>query len=50
MPYDDLDDESKLNLAIQFVAQDQPIPPALELWLIEVDMYDLIVNPGGTDE
>lgn len=50
MPYADLDDESKINLAIQFVALGQPMPTALELWLREVGLYDLIVHPGGTDE
>lgn len=50
MSYTDLSDEDKINLAIRFVAQSQPMPPSLEEWLREKGLYDLIVNPGTTDE
>ena len=45
--YTDLSDEDMLELAIRFVAQNQPLPPAIEARLRELELYDLIVNPGG---
>ena len=47
MAYNDLSDEDKLEQAIQFVALGQPLPPVLEAFLKENNLYDLIVNPGG---
>lgn len=47
MTYRDLSDEDKIELAIQFVAVDQPLPEELVKFLRETALYDLIVNPGG---
>lgn len=43
--YKDLSDEDKLELAIKFVATEQPMPEALLAFLHEADLYELIVNP-----
>lgn len=48
MTYRNLSDEDKIELAIQFVAVDQPLPEELVKFLRETALYDLIVNPGGT--
>lgn len=44
--YKELSDEDKLMQAIEFVAVDQPIPPELEAWLRENNLYELITAPG----
>lgn len=49
MSYTDLSDDDKINLAIRFVAQSQPMPPLLEDWLRGKGLYDLIVKPGITN-
>lgn len=50
MTYRDLSDEDKIELAIQFVAIEQPLPEELKQFLWDTGLYDLIVTPGGTDE
>lgn len=47
MSYLDLSDEAKLASAIEFVAREQPLPPVLETFLKENDLYEVITNPGG---
>jgi hypothetical protein len=44
--YTDLTDEAKIELAIEFVATDQPLPIPLKDWLRENGLYDLIVISG----
>lgn len=46
MDYTDLSDESKISLAIEFVAIGQPLPDALASWLRDNGLYDLITKPG----
>lgn len=46
MDYQDLSDEAKISLAIEFVAIGQPIPEILADWLKENGLYDLITKPG----
>lgn len=45
MGYANLTDEDKLEEAIRFVATGHPLPDALKSWLIENDLYFLVVNP-----
>ena len=47
MTYRDLSDEDKIELAIQFVAIEQPLPEELVKFLQDNKMFDMIVNPGG---
>ena len=46
MAYTDMSEEDKIEQAINFVAIDQPIPPALVEFLKSVGLYELIVSPG----
>lgn len=45
MRYADLSDEDKIRLAIDFVAQNQPLPETLTSFLVEAGLYDAIANP-----
>lgn len=49
MTYRDLSDEDKIELAIEFVAVEQPLPQELVKFLREQGLYDLIVTPGDID-
>ena len=44
--YEDLSDEDKIKLAIDFIAQSHPIPKVLKEWLIENELYDLLTFKG----
>lgn len=44
--YNDLSDEAKIELAVEFVATEQPLPEPLKKWLEENGLYDLIVISG----
>lgn len=46
--YDNLSDEDKLELAIQFVARGSAMPEALTSFLHEQGLFDVIVNPTRT--
>lgn len=50
MSHADLSDEDKLMEAIKFVALGQPMPKALETFLRENKLYDLITSPGRYSE
>ncbi len=50
MAYTDMSDEDKIEQAINFVAIDQPIPPALVEFLQSVGLYELIVSPGKVED
>jgi len=50
MAYADLSDEDKVKLAINFVANDQPLPRTLTEFLRGADLYELIVNPNIFEE
>lgn len=43
--YEDLSEEDKVLTAIGFVARGMDIPPVLKEFLIQEDLYELIVNP-----
>ena len=43
--YEDLSDEDKVLVAIEFVARGQHIPAALTDFLKEEGLYELIMNP-----
>ncbi|MCY1708367.1 hypothetical protein [Pannonibacter sp. SL95] len=43
--YTDLSDEGRIELAIRFVANNQPLPKELVEFLREAGIYDLIVKP-----
>jgi len=43
--YEDLSGEDKVLTAIGFVARGMDLPPVLKDFLIEEDLYELIVNP-----
>jgi hypothetical protein len=45
MDYSDLSDERKIELAIMFVAQSQPLPEALTTFLQEAGLYDMVTTP-----
>jgi hypothetical protein len=45
MDYSDLTDERKIELAIMFVAQSQPLPEALSSFLKEAGLYDMVTIP-----
>lgn len=47
--YTDLSDEDKLAEAIQFVARGADMPPELEAFLHDNDLYDLILGPTGDE-
>lgn len=47
--YTDLSDEDKLELAIKFVAQGQPMPEPIEQFLRDNQLYELIISPGEYD-
>jgi hypothetical protein len=49
MSYMELSDEDKIELSIKFVASNQPLPPVLEQWLKDANVYDLITKPGEFD-
>lgn len=44
--YDQLSDEAKLELAIDFVAKGSELPEKLAEFLRELGLYQLIVNPN----
>lgn len=46
MTYDDLSDEDKIRQSIEFVAIGHAIPKSLADFLKEINLYELIVNPG----
>ncbi|WVH05408.1 hypothetical protein ZHAWSFBX_CDS_0049 [Agrobacterium phage Alfirin] len=46
MAYKTLSDEDKIELSIQFVASQQPLPEELAEWLRDNGLYDLITKPG----
>lgn len=48
--YNDLSDEDKVELAIKFVAQNQPLPETLRAFLVANDLHDKITNPGIIEE
>ena len=43
--YEDQSGEDKVLTAIGFVARGMEVPPVLKEFLIEEDLYELIVNP-----
>lgn len=45
--YAGLSDEDKLELAIRFIAVEQPLPLPLVDFLKEHRLYELVVQPGG---
>ena len=45
--FDHLDDEGKINHAIECVARGTPVPEALRRFLIDLDLYEDIINPAG---
>lgn len=46
MSYLNLSDEDKVELAIKFVAHNQPLPEPLKEFLVGAGLYDQIINPG----
>lgn len=47
--YNDLSDEDKLTMAINFIARGQPLPTPLVEFLVEAGLYELIVNPNAIE-
>jgi hypothetical protein len=43
--YNDLDDEQKIEESIKFVATGTDLPDELKDFLVENNLYDLIVQP-----
>lgn len=44
MSHDELSDEDKLDEAIRFIATGQPLPTALEDFLVAEGLYDVVVH------
>lgn len=50
MSYADLSDEAKLETAIAFVAQGQPLPEELETFLRDENLYEVVTSPPTDKE
>lgn len=50
MAYKDMSDELKIEQSIKFIAEGQPLPTVLEVFLREAGLYDILVNKEYTDE
>jgi hypothetical protein len=50
MAYSQLSSDGKLELAIDFVARNQPVPDALKEFLVQAGLYDQVTNPGYVEE
>ena len=45
--YNDLTDEAKIKIGIEFTARGVEMPVPIKEFLIGVNLYDAIINPKG---